>query len=85
VSPRIESILETARELSRAERLELAAILTDSAEDSSPEIEAAWLAESKRRWEAVQSGEAETVPLEEVERRLREIVQRARVAQEQIG
>ncbi|MFV8751335.1 addiction module protein [Nannocystaceae bacterium ST9] len=82
---RMESILQTASELSRAERIELAAILTDGAGEPNAEIEAAWLAESKRRWAAVESGEAETISLEEVERRLHAIVQRARSARERTG
>lgn len=65
-------ILDAAMRLPEAERAELAAILTDSIGDgSSPEeIEAAWIAEAKRRLEAVERGETIPVPFEDAMRRL---------------
>lgn len=58
------------------ERAELAAILIDSIGDgrSDTEIDAAWLAEAKRRLEAVRSGSATLVPTEVVERELEALI-----------
>jgi putative addiction module component (TIGR02574 family) len=58
------------------ERAELAAILVDSIGDgrSETEVDAAWLAEAKRRLEAVRSGQATLVPTEEVERELEDLL-----------
>jgi putative addiction module component (TIGR02574 family) len=75
-------VLEAAMELPEAERAEIAAILTDSIGDgSSPEeIEAAWIAEAKRRLAAIERGESTPVPLEDMMRRLRAKVRRTRQA-----
>ncbi|MFO7563444.1 MAG: addiction module protein [Enhygromyxa sp.] len=58
------------------ERAELAAILVDSIGDGRPqtEIDAAWLAEAKRRLDALRSGRATLVPSEEVERELEDLI-----------
>lgn len=71
-----QSILDTAMALPDDERAELAAILVDSIGDGRPEaeIDAAWLAEAKRRLEAVRSGKATLVPTEEVERELEDLI-----------
>jgi len=71
-----QSILEAAMALPEDERAELAAILTDSIGDdrSQTEIDAAWLAEAKRRLEEVRAGRATLVPTEEVERELEELL-----------
>lgn len=60
-----------------AERAELAAILTDSVADGflDPDIEAAWVAEAKRRLEDIRTGKSKTIPWEEVERELEEIIE----------
>lgn len=72
-----ERVLEAALDLPDAERAELAAILTDSIGDGAPdvEIEAAWIAEAKRRLADIRSGKSETVAWEDVERELDEIIE----------
>jgi putative addiction module component (TIGR02574 family) len=63
-------------ELPEDERAELAALLLDSIGDGRPEadIDAAWLAEAKRRLEEVRAGRATLIPTEEVERELEELI-----------
>ena len=60
-------------QLPEAERAELAAILMDSVGDgSAPEaVQAAWIAEAKRRLAAVERGESVPVQLEDMMARLR--------------
>jgi putative addiction module component (TIGR02574 family) len=67
-----ERILEAALQLPEADRVELAAILEDSVGDGSTdeEIEAAWIAEVKRRMEDVESGRSKPIPWEEVRQEL---------------
>lgn len=71
-----ERILEAALRLPEADRIELAAILEDSIGDGSTdeEIEAAWLAEVKRRMADLESGRSQPVAWEEVRRELFEMV-----------
>jgi putative addiction module component (TIGR02574 family) len=80
VSNEAERILEAAMKLSDGERAELAAILADSIGDghSEEEIEAAWIAEAKRRLEDIRSGKSKTVPWEEVRGKLRAMLEGAR-------
>ena len=75
-----ERLLEAALNLPDAERAEFAAILTDSIGDGSSdaEIEAAWIAEAKRRLEEVRAGRSETVSAEEAGRKLRAMIEHAR-------
>lgn len=75
-----ERLLEAAMKLPDAERAELAAILADSIGDGSPEaeIEAAWIAEAKRRLEDIRSGKSKTIPWEQVDRKLRAMLDGAR-------
>jgi putative addiction module component (TIGR02574 family) len=66
-----ERLTGEALKLSREERLHMLTVLADSIEESSlEEIEAAWIAEAKRRLAGVQAGERPTLPWQEVERRL---------------
>jgi len=76
VTAEAERLLEAALNLPDAERAELAAILTDSigGKSSDAEIDAAWIAEAKRRLEDIRSGRSQTVPWEEVERELEEVI-----------
>lgn len=87
VTDEASRILDAALKLPSAERAELAAILTDSISDgSSPEqIEAAWLAEAKRRAAAIDRGELELVDSEEMMARLRARVRRGRERQAATG
>ncbi|MFV8751585.1 addiction module protein [Nannocystaceae bacterium ST9] len=79
--------MAAAMQLPDDERAELAAILTDSIGDgsSAAEIEAAWIVEAKRRLEDIRSGKSKTLPFEEVDRKLRAMIERARVRQASIG
>lgn len=79
MSDGIEELLAAALRLSREERVELAALLTDSVEDApSEEIERAWLTEARRRLEEVRAGRMRTVSAQEVERKLWEMLERGR-------
>ena len=75
-----ERILEAALDFPDAERAELAAILIESIGGGSPDadVEAAWIAEAKRRLEDVRSVKSETVPWADVERELEENHRRTR-------
>jgi putative addiction module component (TIGR02574 family) len=87
VTREASEILDAALALSRAERAELAAILADSVGDgASPEqIQAAWLAEAKRRLAAYERGELEAVDYEDMMRRLRTKDRRPRPRQASLG
>lgn len=76
VTTEAERILDAALQLPDDDRAELAAILADSVGDgSSPaDIDAAWITEAKRRLGEVRAGSA-TVPSEDVERELDDIVE----------
>jgi putative addiction module component (TIGR02574 family) len=73
-----ERLLDELLELPREERAAIAAILSDGIErEPSPEVEASWVAEAKRRLEAVRSGRSIPVASEVVEEELDAIVARA--------
>jgi putative addiction module component (TIGR02574 family) len=79
MASRVEKLYEAAKGLSDAEREKLLLLLTHSmtadAENNgfaSPEIEQAWRAECDRRVEAMDRGDMELIPAEEVFLRLRE-------------
>lgn len=71
-----ERLLEAAMKLPDDERAELAAILSDSIGDghTEAEIDAAWIAEAKRRLADFHSGKSQAVPSEDVERELEQII-----------
>lgn len=73
-------ILDAALQLTDGERAEIAAILTDSIGDgSSPEeVRASWLAEVKRRREALARGEETLVDFDDMMARLRAKVRRSK-------
>jgi putative addiction module component (TIGR02574 family) len=87
VTDEASRVLDAAMKLPNAERIELIAILTDSIGDgSSPEeIEAAWLAEAKRRAAAIDRGELDLVDSDEMMARLRARVRRGRERQAATG
>jgi putative addiction module component (TIGR02574 family) len=87
VTREASEILDAALALPRAARAELAAILADSVGDgASPEqIQAAWLAEAKRRLEAYERGELEAVDYEDMMRRLQAKDRRPRSRQASVG
>jgi hypothetical protein len=83
MASRVEKLYEAAQGLSNAEREKLLLLLTHTttadAENSgfaSPEIERAWREECDRRVEAMDRGDMELIPAEEVFRRLREQLRR---------
>ncbi|MEM9420537.1 MAG: addiction module protein [Planctomycetota bacterium] len=83
-----KSILESALQLPDAERAVLVRRLIDSLEGTAPElseaadeefvqdaeIEKAWADEVKRRAEAIDRGEDELIPGDEVRRRARKLI-----------
>jgi putative addiction module component (TIGR02574 family) len=65
-------ILEAALALPRESKLELAEQILDSIDRvDSAEIDAAWVAEAKRRLDELNRGEAHTIPAEQVFARIR--------------
>lgn len=71
-----QSILEAALALPEPERAELVARVADSIGEGEAEsdIDAAWLAEAKRRLESVRSGRATLIATEEVELELEQLL-----------
>ena len=67
-------------QLSDAERAALASALEDSIGEGSSleEIEAAWIAEAKRRREDLRAGRTAAVPWQDVRREIFEMIDRAR-------
>jgi putative addiction module component (TIGR02574 family) len=80
VTAEVSRILDAALQLSDGERAQIAAILTDSLGDgSSPEeVRASWLAEIKRRREALARGEVTLVDFDDVMAQLQAKVRRPR-------
>jgi putative addiction module component (TIGR02574 family) len=67
MSTLLTELSSRAAELSREERAQLAEILLQSlAQIPLPEVEAAWASEVEARVAALERGEAQTVPAEEV-------------------
>jgi putative addiction module component (TIGR02574 family) len=87
VTAEAERLLEAALKLPDAERAQLAAILADSIGDDASEtdLEAAWLAEAKRRLTDIRSGNSETIPWEDVHRKLRAMLAEARTRQASVA
>lgn len=65
MNQRIKAIFEDAQKLSPAEREELAELLLATI-DVDPEIEAEWAKEIEDRIAAVERGEVQLIPFEEV-------------------
>ena len=57
--------------LNPADKICLVEMLLDSLKNSDPEIEAAWVAESERRYAAYKRGEIKGSTLEEMKKRIR--------------
>jgi putative addiction module component (TIGR02574 family) len=67
----VTALFRDASELSENDRATLAGLLIESWEaEPEPDVETAWLAEIERRVADVESGAVETIPWEEVRRRL---------------
>lgn len=73
-------ILDAALRLPDRERAQIAAVLKDSVGDgSSPEeVRASWLAEVRRRRQALERGEETLVEFDDMVARLRAMVRRSR-------
>jgi putative addiction module component (TIGR02574 family) len=69
-----EKLYRKALTLSEAEREELVRLLTMQSDSlwASPEIEQSWIDECDRRVKAMDRGEMDLIPEEEVYRRIRE-------------
>ena len=65
MNQRIKTIFEDAQKLAPAEREELAELLLATI-DAAPEIDKAWIAEIEDRIAAVERGEVDLIPTEEV-------------------
>ena len=67
----VTALFRDASELSDRDRATLAGLLIESLEaDAEPDVEAAWSDEIKRRVADLDAGNVETIPWEEVRRRL---------------
>lgn len=65
----LNQVFHDALELSDNERATLVGLLIESleeTEETDPEVEAAWAAETERRWQEIESGQVKTIPWEEV-------------------
>ena len=65
----LNQVFHDALELSDSERATLVGLLIESleaAEETDPDVEAAWAAEAERRWQEIESGQVKTIPWEEV-------------------
>jgi hypothetical protein len=85
VSNSPESIYDAAAKLPREARAELSARLAGALEDeddSVEEIEAAWIAEVKRRKQEVEAGDVELFDADEVEAELLELIAATRASVE---
>jgi putative addiction module component (TIGR02574 family) len=71
MSKDVIALFRDASELSDRDRATLAGLLIESLEaDAEPDVEAAWSDEIKRRVADLDAGDVETIPWEEVRRRL---------------
>lgn len=62
----LKEIETAALELPEDERVELLLFLSEHLRRIDPEIEQAWLAETRRRWADIESGKTRTIPGEQV-------------------
>ena len=64
-------LFREALELTDNDRATLAGLLIESLEaPPDPDVERAWAVEAERRWRQIESGEVQTIPLEEVKAKL---------------
>lgn len=67
----LKTMFREAFELPENDRATLAGLLIESLEPpADPDVQELWAEEAERRWREIESGEAETVPWEEVRSRL---------------
>lgn len=67
----VKELFEQAKQLSTAERIELADLLYADTVKPDSEWEAAWIAEAERRLDAIERGEMALIDAEVVHARLR--------------
>jgi len=71
MSPELSKLLDEASMLPRDEQEILAnSLLAELSENTPEEVQAAWDEEIRRRVDAIRSGKAKMIPLEEVRRRM---------------
>ena len=71
MSPTTADLFKKALDLSENERATLAGLLIESLEEQPDEdLEAVWMAEISRRISELDSGEVDTIPWEDVKKRL---------------
>jgi putative addiction module component (TIGR02574 family) len=75
-------LYEAVMQLSDTDRAELVAMLIDSEGDGSTqeEIDAAWSVEVRRRMDEISTGRVQPIPLEDVLREGRELIEQAKRA-----
>ncbi|MDQ2921465.1 MAG: addiction module protein [Acidobacteriota bacterium] len=67
----LKQLFREALELTDNDRATLAGLLIESLESPpDPDVEAAWAAESARRWQEIEAGSVETIPWKEVKKKL---------------
>ncbi len=67
----LRQLFQEALELTDNDRATLAGLLIESLEmPPDPDVEAAWAAETERRWQEIESGKVQTIPWEEVKAKL---------------
>jgi putative addiction module component (TIGR02574 family) len=73
-------LYEAVMQLSETDRAELVAMLLDSEGDGSTqeELDAAWGTEVRRRMDEIATGRVQTIPLEDVLREGREMLEQAK-------
>jgi putative addiction module component (TIGR02574 family) len=73
-------LYEAVMQLSDTDRAQLVAMLLDSEGDGSTqeELDAAWSAEVRRRMQEIDSGLVQPIPLEDVLREGRELIEQAK-------
>lgn len=76
MSPRFDEVEKSARSLSREEKAALARVLIDDLDHANePGVDALWLEEARRRYDAYRRGDFEAVPgqaaIDRVRRRLK--------------
>ena len=67
----LRQLFQEALELTDNDRATLAGLLIESLEmPPDPDVEAAWAAETERRWQEIESGKVQTIPWEDVKAKL---------------
>ena len=74
MGPKARKLLEAALELPEDERADVVGALVESFGPTDPDHESAWSGEIKRRIEDVESGKVKTIPWEQVDRGIRELL-----------